>query len=140
MHQDAPPVNRQLVNALALLREQAGTGATYRALGAAIGVDHTTVGRWIAGTREPEGERLRLLLDWAATHGAPRDAGADYWLGVLYACEAMAETTHRLLREAREADAATLRARALAAIPPVAAPADPAASETPPPRRRRGTG
>ena len=48
MHQDAPPVNRQLTAALALLRERVSAGLTYRDLGADIGVDHTTVGRWLA--------------------------------------------------------------------------------------------
>jgi transcriptional regulator with XRE-family HTH domain len=63
------------------------------------GVDRVTVSRWETGAvpvSELNAARLSALL------AGPRDTSQDYWRGVLYAAEAMAETTHRLLREARQ--------------------------------------
>ena len=140
MQQDAADVKATISAALDLLEARAAAGHTTRHLADAIGTDSSTVSRWMARSRQPTGETLRLLLAWAQREGTPRDAGRDYWRGVLYACEAMTETTHRLLREAREADAVALDAKAKALIPPVPTGAGPAAAKTPPPRRRRASG
>jgi transcriptional regulator with XRE-family HTH domain len=109
MHQDAPPVNRQLPAALALLRERVSAGLTYRDLGAAIGVDHTTVGRWLAAEREPEGKSVRLLLEWyAKARQPPASPSADYLRGVRDAADAIRATLAELERAA--ADAAVIAA------------------------------
>lgn len=65
MHQTATSVNTvRLDKALALLRSLSGDGKTARDLGGDICVDHSTVSRWLAGTRTPTGKNRALLLAW----------------------------------------------------------------------------
>ena len=91
--------------ALELVRARQGQGVVLRATADDMGVAESTVSRWLAGERSPTGDGRVRLLAWADRQGrAPLSADQQYWRGVLYACEAMAETTARLLREAREAD------------------------------------
>ena len=113
-------------------------------LAEAVGVSGATLSRWLSAKNAPQGSTVAKLVAWAEALPPlvippPIQAPSDYWRGVLYAAEAMAETTARLLREAREGDAETLRARAVAAIPPVPI-ADRAASGTSPRRPRRASG
>lgn len=126
--------------ALDFVRAQQSRGVVLRTMADDMEVAESTLSRWLSGDREPTGEKRGRLLSWYERESPlPVSADAQYWRGVLYACEAMAETTHRLLREAREADATALRARAVDLIPPVPT-ADLPASETRPPRRRQGKG
>ena len=109
-----------------------------------IRVSEATLSRWLNEETAPQGSTVDKLVAWAEALPPlvippPIQAPSDYWRGVLYAAEAMAETTARLLREAREGDTETLRARAVAAIPPVPI-ADRAASGTSPRRPRRASG
>lgn len=134
MHQATPSVNsRPQERALSLLREANGRGMTARELGDAIGTDHTTVNRWMRGTRQPTGAKLQLLLEWADRQSEPAPSSSqEFQRGVLYACEAMSQTITRLLREQREATEAIIMQTAkatLAGSPPAAAPSRP---KTPP--------
>ena len=124
--------------AVDLVRARQSQGVVLRVTADDMGVAESTVSRWLSGERSPTGDgRVRLLAWYERQSRAPLSADHQYWRGVLYACEAMAETTARLLREAREADDRTLAERAKALIPPVAA-ADPTAQETLGRRRRKG--
>lgn len=89
------------------------------------GVAVNTVRNFVRGDRQTRRETLDAVRQWYAdhhpegmeTHSREREATpSDYWRGVLYAAEAMAEVTHRLLREEREADEQTVRQTVKAAL------------------------
>ena len=87
----------------------------------AVGVSAATLSRWLSAKNAPQGTTVAKLVAWAESRPPlaeppPVAVPADYWRGVLYAAEAMVEVTHRLLREAREADEQTVRQTVKAAL------------------------
>ena len=71
-------VNSRLQAALESLREANASGRVARELAKEVGVEFTTVSRWIAGSRAPTGKSLQRLLAWADRQqmAPPRQAGA----------------------------------------------------------------
>jgi transcriptional regulator with XRE-family HTH domain len=74
-----------------------------------LGVSRVTLSRYETGVREIPGvvrEQMTQLYGTAPVTREPEPSGlrADDVRGVRYAAEAMAETIHRLLREARLAE------------------------------------
>ena len=107
MQQMAPDVNTsdRIERAMARLRAESQYGKTLRELAGSMGVDHTTVGRWIHGEREPTGKKLQSLLAWSERfQEAPKPTGmsAADARGMRYAAESMAATLATILREARQ--------------------------------------
>lgn len=90
--------------ALTRLRSAAEAGKTARVLGKEIGVDHTTVARWIAGTRSPKGDNLRLLIEWAdrdraghSEHGGSQESA--FYDGILHALAVYNRASGELIAE-----------------------------------------
>lgn len=70
MHQPVMVVNTSpQTAALIHLRRLNELGRTARQLGAEIGMEHSTVSRWIRGERVPTGKGLQKLLEWSAKNG-----------------------------------------------------------------------
>ena len=91
-----------VAGALQRLADARARGASTRTLAVDIGVDHTTVGRWLRGKRQPEGAQAEALVAWAfGPHMAP--APDDYWRGVAYAVAKMSRTVADLSEELRDA-------------------------------------
>jgi transcriptional regulator with XRE-family HTH domain len=72
-----------------------------------LGIHRVTLSRYESGARAlPPLVKEALGALYSIREHAKSPAPpplSDYWRGVLYAAEAMAETTHRLLKEARQA-------------------------------------
>lgn len=79
------------------------------AAGRRLSMDENVLRRFEGGKgiSAPNLQRLRRgLRPTEVKESAPAPAHHDYWLGVLYAAEAMSETVTRLIREGRQASAA----------------------------------
>jgi transcriptional regulator with XRE-family HTH domain len=101
MQQPATVVNSSPQNAALIhLRAVNATGRTARELGKEIGMDYSTITRWIKGEREPTGKGLRRLLEWAAKEAAkPFPLAAEQPISAEEAIElAHRQTAHNLVR------------------------------------------
>ena len=81
---------------------------TQEDLAVAVGVSGATISRWL-DKKSPPSRGLSKLVAWAESlppTPPPLPRTPDYERGVSYACEMMADTIARLLREQREAHAA----------------------------------
>lgn len=92
---------------------QAIKESSQRRVAKRIGIEGSTLSRWLNDGREPTGEAKERLWAWARDYSMASKSntkpvqpvfGHDQAFGVRYAAEVMAETLHRLLREARAAE------------------------------------
>lgn len=92
-----------------------GKAQGWRQFGGIVGVDGETL-RQFATSKAGRKAHPDTLTALRRHYAPPLAVPNDYWRGVLYAAEAMAETTARLLREARHADEETVRQTARAVL------------------------
>jgi transcriptional regulator with XRE-family HTH domain len=125
--------------ALALVAQEAARSSQSQ-VAKRIGVPRDAVTRWKSGGT-PTGKSREKLLAWAQTVAdrpepppvPPVVVPSDYWRGVLFAAEVMAQTVADLLKQAREAN--ETERRLVTQFAATLAPTDPTGTES----SRRGT-
>lgn len=113
-----------------------GSARGWRRFGEDVGIDGETLRQFAKA--QPGRKVHPETLDAIRRHYAPPAVPSDYWRGVLYAAEAMAETTARLLREARQSTDTDATRDELIAFTQRAAATHHAASSAPKSRQRKG--